>query len=707
MKEAAISINKPLPSPIKKIGSMICTYMQAFGDLVVIWGTKGEIRAFTKESLTNGQVQPYQVFGMNVQQVFMPKNHELIILQTEKGIVVRDYQNQTVKDAANWSDFFIEPHTHNFYRQNERGNWFNIEGNKLAVPVFLLGNVLVSLVGKKSKKSLAFKGVNLLVSPNLKLIQAGKVVFDNQLNSISVFGEKITGLGKKHIEFGEGTILQEVLTGFKTSTFVNEQTLQPFLINDEQIIQHVKTVLKDNKRYEVFKTTTNEYVLTGLTKECLKCNGEIVKIDFNSYIKIGNQELAKCKGKSGSRYMDLRTETSFALKEVSDETITFIDLDVLNVNGAILRSMATATDRFVFNETDKVIFTLNNGTIRPNAVSEPTYFSEHLGIADIKGAQKYFHKKKKELLQLDAEQIEIETILTQKDNHKLLNAVSTKGEKIVLDVRKGFDHLERAYANGQAVTEVYEYPRNVGQKMLQNAALNTLGGTEKRVIDLNANQLAIFTLPKKLSADPAGISPSLYQGNPLIELDFKHPIKLMGEAFFKGTFLPYHDTPKEVLILEQNNQPLHLEGNGHKMELVMAFMPSTTKEKNHIGENRMIGAKTLKEDGQEGQIFFAFQRKSTWIPFNEAALPITQNVVKVNTPGDWDYLLFEVKDVDNTLKFMVVEKQAPHRVLVERKKGKEQPKLLDKKAVLPLKLPKELSQVTKFFVDDPGYLKEI
>ena len=707
MSKAAISINKPVPSPIKKIGSMFCTYMQAFGDLVVIWGTKGEIHAFTKASLKSGQVKPYQVFGMDVQQVFMPKNHELIILQTEKGIIVRDYQNKVVKDAANWADFFIEPHTHNFYRQNERGNWFNIEGNKLATPVFLLGSVLVSLIGKKSKKSLAFKGVNLLVSPNFRLIQAGKVVFDNQLNAISVFGEKVTGLGKKNIIFGDGTILQEVLTGFKTATFVDERTLQPFLINDEQITQHVKTVLKNGKRYEVFKTEASEYVLLGSTRTCLHCDGEKVKINFNSYVKMGQQELVKCTGKNGSRYMDLRTQSAFALKEVSAETIVFIDLETLNVDGMILRSMATATDRFVFNETDKEIFKLNEDTIRPNAVSEPEYFGEYLGIADIKGERKYFHKKQKAILQLDVAAIEIATILTKKDNHKLLNALSTKGEKIVLDVRKGFDHLERAYANGQALAEVYEYPRNVGRKMLQNAALNTLGGTEKRVIDLNANQLSIFTLPQNLSADPAGISPSLYQGNPLIELDFKHPIKLMGEAFFKGTFLPYHDTPKAVLIQEQSNQPLHLEGNGHKHELVTAFMPSTTKEKYFIGENRMIGAKTLKEDGQEGQILFAFQRKTTWIPFNEAALPVTQNVVKVNTPGDWDYLLFEVKDVDNTLKFMVVEKQAPHRILVERKKGKEQPRLLHKKAVLPLKLPKELSQFTKFFVDDPGYLKEI
>ena len=152
--------------------------------------------------------------------------------------------------------------------------------------------------------------------------------------------------------------------------------------------------------------------------------------------------------------------------------------------------------------------------------------------------------------------VEVKKILTEQDNHKLLNALTVKGEQIVLDVRKGFDHLERAYADGQTVAAVADFPRSVGRKMLQNATLNTLGGTQKRVIDLNANQLTIFRLPEKLSADPAGISPSLYQSNPLIELDFKHPIKLMGEAFFKGTFLPYHDTPKQVLIQKQNNQHL-------------------------------------------------------------------------------------------------------------------------------------------------------
>lgn len=706
MKETVISINRPVPSPIKKIGQMICTQMQVFGDLVVIWGTKGETRAFTKESLKARQIADYQVDGAKVQQVFMPKNHELIILQTAKGITVIDYENRVVEDAANWADFYIEPFTHNFYRQNERGNWFNIEGIKLAAPVFLIENVLVSLLSKKSKKSLAFKGSDLLISPNFELIQIGKVVFGKDLESIAVFGEKITGLGRKNIKLGKELIIQEVRTGFKTMTFINERTKKPFLINDEQIIKHLKTIEKSNQRYEVFRTVENEFTINGKTGETLKCDEELVKIDFGSYVKMENHELVKCQGKSGSRYMDLTSQSAYILKEVSDSTITFIDSVILMLNGQTLRSMATAEDRFVYNETKKAIFTLNNGTVRPNAVEEPPAFSEYLGIAMINGVKKYFDKKTQNIIRLGAEGIEISEIVTTKNN-KLLDTISTKGEKIVLDVRNGFNHLTRAYANGQAVAEMYGYPRNVGRKILQNASLNTLGGTEKRVIDLNTAELSIFTLPNNLMADPAGNAPSLYRGNPLLELDFLHPIKLMGTSFLKGTFLPYHETPKAVLIGAQTNQPLHLEGSNHKNQLVTAFLGNTTKEKYFIGDNRMIGAKTLTEDGEESKVLFSFQRKSTWIPFNDSALPVTHQVVKVNTPGDWDYLLFEVKDVDNTLKFMVVEKEKPHRILVEKVKGKEVPKLLGKKAVLPLKLPKELSNFTKFFVNDPGYLKEI
>jgi len=93
MKEAAISINKPVPSPIKKIGAMICTYMQVFGDLVVIWGTKGETLAFTKESIQQQKIADYQVNGQKVQQVFVIG---LIFLLNPIPIVFTDKMNGAI-----------------------------------------------------------------------------------------------------------------------------------------------------------------------------------------------------------------------------------------------------------------------------------------------------------------------------------------------------------------------------------------------------------------------------------------------------------------------------------------------------------------------------------------------------------------------------------------------------------------------------------
>ncbi|MEM1122084.1 MAG: hypothetical protein AAGJ18_16685 [Bacteroidota bacterium] len=706
MKEAAISINKPVPSPIKKIGSMVCTEMQVFGDIVIIWGSKGEQKAFTKQSLQKKQPVDYQIDNHKIKQVVLPKQHEIIILETSKGIHVRDYQNRPLPDAEHWADYFIEPHTQQFYRQNKRGNWFDIEGHKLTSPIFLLDDVLVSLIGKKSKQSLAFKGQPLFVSPQLTLIQVGKVVFNQQLQPVRIFGEKITGLGKKYIEFGNGLAIQEVQTGFNSSTFIEEQTKQPFLINDEPVVQHVKTVIRDNRRYEVFKTADQQPTLSGETGKCITCENQLVKIDFSTYTQIGTQRVVKCTRNRKRFFMDLEAEEPFRLQSLNNDVITDIAPHSLMVNGRKLRNVNTANQRVVYDEMKQAIFQLNDQTIIPSALQELNHFSEHLGIADINGQQKIYHKKSLRILQLGEERTEVSQILTQK-NQKLLNAISTKNEPIVLDARKGFDQLTRAYANGQALTEVYDYPRNVGRKMLQNARLNTLGGTEKRVIDLNTDQIDLFTLPATLSADSAGIALSLYAGNPILAIHFQRPVALLDEQYFEATFLPLQDTPRSVLIQEDSGLPLHLEGSNHKNQLVTSFLDRTLKMASYIGNNRMIGADTLSEDGQESHLLFSFQRKSTWIPFGESALPVTKEVVNVQTPGEWDYLLYEVQDVDGTLKYMVVEKEAPHRVLVERIKGKESPKLLEKAAVLPLKIPKRLSNFAKFFVDDPGYLREV
>jgi hypothetical protein len=706
MKETAISINKPVPSPIKKIGNMVCTQMQVFGDLALIWSDTGIIKAFSKQGLLKRQVIDYQIENATVKQVFLPQNYEIIILQTQNRIYLRDYSNKAISDTTAWADFYIDAHTHELYRQNNRGNWFDLEGYKLEAPVFLQETVLVSLVGKKSKNSIVFKDAKLLISPQFELIQIGKIVLDNRLEIIPIFGEKITGLGKKYIQFTNGINIQEVKTGFKTTTFINEKTKAAFLINDEQVIGHRKTILKDHLRFEIFFSKTKEYVLSE-DGTIVSCDGEYVKIDFGTYVKLGNRSLVKCRKKSGSQYMDLESQTTFTSAGTNGQRIEDIAQTSFNIAGMQLRNMSTKTKQFVYNETNQSIYTLNAGSIQPNAIKDPVHFSEHFGIAIINGQEKYFNKYSQQTLQLGEDKVEIGAILSN-HNAKLLNALSVKGEKLVLDVRQGFDYVKRATSNGQNIAAVESYPKNVGQKMLQNALLNTLGGTEKRVIDLNSEQLAIFTLPDNLMADPANISPSIYQSNPILELDFKNLIKIEDEVFLVGKFLPYHDTPTTVLIQRSNNQPLHLEGASHKNQLVTQFIDSTLKEKFYIGNNRMIGAKSLSEDGKEINILFSFQKKSTWIPFNETALPILNRVIRTNTTGQWSYLLFEIlKSEGKEKQYIAVEQKAPHRILVERKKGVENLKILDQKTVLPLRAPTELSNLQKLFIDDPGYLKEL
>jgi len=67
-----------------------------------------------------------------------------VVLRTSAGDHLRDTDNQPVS-AEQWSDFYFEPHTNSLYRQDAREEWYDLEGFRLASPVFLKGDVLISL----------------------------------------------------------------------------------------------------------------------------------------------------------------------------------------------------------------------------------------------------------------------------------------------------------------------------------------------------------------------------------------------------------------------------------------------------------------------------------------------------------------------------------------------------------------------------------
>ena len=114
----------------------------------------------------------------------------------------------------------------------------------------------------------------------------------------------------------------------------------------------------------------------------------------------------------------------------------------------------------------------------------------------------------------------------------------------------------------------------------------------------------------------------------------------------------------------------------------------------------------IMEDLKENAILFSLNTKRSWLRFGNAYLPIFKNIVKRPTTSEWDYLLFELRRISSGKEYIVVEKEAPHRILVTTQKDVEIPKIISnmEKAV---KFPQKLSGLRKLFGGESGYLKEV
>jgi len=397
----------------------------------------------------------------------------------------------SLKDIKkDWIEDYTEPITGGFFRKGKYGYWYDVEGHRLPAPIFLQGEVLISLLGKKSKSSLSFRGQKIMVSPSYELIQVGKIVLDADLNLLNYFGERITGLGNKNITFQDGKTIQEVHLGLDRKAFIDEKEKTPFLLNNENVTKHLETIKKGGQRYEIFQNDKNQYVLSQKSIAPLTCDGHFVSIDFSTYVNINDIEIVQCQHDDDCKYMDIQGEATFQLEGLEDEPLTTIDIVAIVLEDAHIRNMATAKKQFVYNETKRTIFALNDGQIYPESVEEVIHYEDHFGAITIGKNTKLFSKKTYRTLAVGTKTIEIRKILSLPDQ-PLLNAIDAAGNKIVIDARKGFDQLEIAQIGDQFVLEVLGKPEKVGNSFLQNALLKKLGGTEKRVLDLSKEELSI------------------------------------------------------------------------------------------------------------------------------------------------------------------------------------------------------------------------
>ena len=327
----------------EKVGGIICDHSRRVGDLMIVWNEGGVCRVFDAKKMENKKEVLYTIKGEEVVEVILPKDHEIMILKTATKTFVRDYNNEELPEAKEWKDFYAEPYTGSFFRQNMHGLWYNIEGHKLDALVFLQRDVLVSLLGKKSLQSLSFRGQRIGMSPKSKLIQIGKLVLDGDLKIVRFYGEKITGLGRNNIVFANGKSVQEIHLGLHESAFIDEDDGEPYLLNNEVVKKHVQSVRKGNRRFEVFKIAKEIYVVNAKDNKLMTCDTRPFNIDFEYYHKLGNRELALCCYDGHEHYMDVNTNTKFVLPEVSEDPITFLSSETVLVGGDRLRNMRSVS----------------------------------------------------------------------------------------------------------------------------------------------------------------------------------------------------------------------------------------------------------------------------------------------------------------------------------------------------------------------------
>lgn len=673
---------------------------QTLSDIILAPATGGTLQAYVAKDYP-GKKQVYKVNGSLVREVFTFPYHDFILLRTAKGDHLRNLENEPLAEE-HWADFYFEPQTNSLYRQDDRGSWYDLEGFRLASPIFLKEDVLISLPGKVSRRSWAFDDQTVVSSPHARIIQVGKLVLNRALEPVLYFGEKVTGLGRKHISFGAEDQWQEVMLGLEHRAFLNEFTGAPLLINDEEIIGHVAGVTRGARHFEVFRSAKREYVLENSSTGNIQYEGRPLGIDLNTYLVLNGSEIVEANDGSQCFYYDLGEGGPYHIPETGKELITKISHDPVRLDGTMLFNVRTAHRTLVYDQELRAPFRM--GELQPESVSNVVGFEEYYFMAKIDGRRQLCDKVTRKVIELGSEGVRVNKILS-KPGAKLLNAKATNGEDIVLDVRAGLRQPQLARIGEKRVLRSIGPNSRVGDMVLQHIELESLGGSVSRIIDLEEEVLNLFTLPDDLTVYPDQPQPSCFAGNPIINIDLLNPVTILQQDFFSASFLSDMGDVRTVLLQTSNARPLHLDGARHRNELVTGFKERTVRSPFRLGEHRMVGAYTLNEELEEGEFMLSIDKGKSWLPFYDSFLPVFRRAVHIPELATWDCILFEILGPAGTGEYIAVEKNQPFRVLARKSRRKVEPRIITSKTRV-LTDPDEMSALTKFFLD-PGMLVEV
>ena len=690
----------------REVDGIICKFYHVLADVLVVEDAQQNARAVDLSHLPH-KVVLYEIEGSVVKEVMLTANRQMFLFSTDTRQYLVNNQNQVVEDSTEWADAYFESLSSSFYRKSARGFWYDLEGFKLEEKIFLKGDVLTSLYSKASKQSVLFKNQSLYVSKNKRLIQIGKLVFNQNLDTVNYFGEKITGLGTSNVSLGDDLIVQEVKLGLSRTVFIDEYTHEPYLFRERRVLKHLGSHEYGQRQIELFQTDEESFGVDKTNGQLLSYNDKPLHITQPEYVHFNNCELIKVSDGQKQFYFDLNNNKAFSPNAAEKITISSIDNSYVRIGHSKLFNVSTPKEEFVIVEEDGSSFTLNDGALTPQKIEDPSKYVRYFGFAYIDGQRKLFSKSQARVCRFGKDELEVAEMKIG-NSDKLINAIDIHGNNLVLDIRQGFDEVSMAETEGLKILETYGEVMSIGSMRLQHVLVETLGGHMKRVIDINDAALPSFTLPKDLTQISDQELMSVFAGNYIAEIIFSAETYLEGRAYVNATFQSFTGKEYSVILDKSTGRPLHLQGLGYRNELASVWVTHTLQKYFYLGDNRMVGVRTISENLKENELLLSVQQASSWLAFGDGYLPIFKQLVEIeDTLTDtWDYHLLELRQSSAEKEYVAVEKKPPYRLLVQGKGNDLKPKIV-KSAKKSIKSPEGLNALQKFFSIGTGTLVNV
>ena len=694
----------------KTLAGLVCQNYYQLNEVIVIIDAQHQAKALKLSSLSEN-AEAYSMDGEEVQEVRVAHSGKMFLFVTKSKQYLVNEENKIVEDSTNWEDSYFEPLSNSFYRKDKHDRWCDLEGFVMTETVFLKNDVLTSLETKSSKQSLSFLNQELFISENRQLIQIGKIVLDLNLESVNYLGERVTGLGKAHISFDGKDVVQEVRLSMDKTAFINEYTHEPYMFGEDRIIGYSGFHQYGQKRVDVFQTEADKSLgVEGRSHHFLTYQDKPLLIEGDRQLNFNETELIKVNDGIKSFYFNLNENIPFVIPGLEGVVLTDIDKNYVRVGNTKILNVTSPSDQFVVQELDGKIFKLDEGTVKPERVEDVESLAKYYGFATVDGEKKLFSKKQAKILKFGKDDLEVSEIVYN-NSEKLVNAIDTSGNRLVLDLRQGFDKIALAKTDGDKILEAYGEAFEMAGRTLQNVFVETMGGKRRRVIDIGDQKLSCFALPEDLSQISMQDMTSVFAGNLFCEIEFQKERSIEGRTFLLADFVSFSGREYPIILEKESGKPLYLPGVGHKNELAIGWVDDTLRKAFYIGDNRMVGVKTLSENLKESTLLFSVQKLTSWLPFYDNYLPIFKQITEVKESEEsstetWDYHLFELAEITKDKEYVVVEKKPPYRILADKKSGVYRPRLVKSKQKT-IKSPDELNKLIRFFIQDSEVLVEV